>query len=142
MHHAPFVHLHVHSYYSLLDGAAPIEALAARAKEFNMPALAVTDHGNLFGAIEFYQALSKAGVKPCIGCECYLLTKGSRFTRDLKSEGQLTHITLLCKNREGYRNLCRLITTSYLDGFYYKPRIDKEVLAEFSKGLIALTGCL
>ncbi|MFH1829362.1 MAG: DNA polymerase III subunit alpha [Pseudomonadota bacterium] len=142
MQHSNFVHLHVHSYYSLLDGAAPIHVLAARAKEYRMPALAITDHGNLFGAIEFYQTLSKTGVKPCIGVEAYLLTKGSRFKRDLKQEGRLSHITLLCKNREGYKNLCRLISTSYLDGFYYKPRIDKEVLKELNGGLIALSGCL
>ncbi len=142
MQHANFVHLHVHSYYSLLDGAAPIEVLAERAKEFRMPALALTDHGNLFGAIEFYQTLSKAGVKPCIGCECYLLTKGSRHTRDLKQEGTLSHITLLAKNREGFRSLCRLISSSYLEGFYYKPRIDKEILRENNAGLIALSGCL
>jgi DNA polymerase-3 subunit alpha len=116
--------------------------LAARAKEFRMPAMAITDHGNLFGAIEFYQTMSKIGVKPCIGVEAYLLTKGSRFTRDLKQEGKLSHITLLCKNREGYKNLCRLLSTSYLDGFYYKPRIDKEILKELSSGLIALSGCL
>ncbi len=142
MYHSNFVHLHVHSYYSLLDGAAPIEALANRAKELKMPALAITDHGNLFGAIEFYQTLSKAGVKPCIGCEAYLLTKGSRLVRNLGQEGSLSHITLLCKNREGYRNLCRLVSSSYLEGFYYKPRIDKEILREHSKGLIALSGCL
>ncbi len=142
MQHSNFVHLHVHSYYSLLDGAAPISVLAERAKEYRMPALAITDHGNLFGAIEFYQTLSRAGIKPCIGVEAYLLTKGSRFTRDLKQEGKLSHITLLCKNREGYRNLCKLISTSYLDGFYYKPRIDKEVLRELNGGLIALSGCL
>jgi len=142
MHHANFVHLHVHSFYSLLDGAAPISALASRAKELRMPALALTDHGNLFGAIEFYQTMSKVGVKPCIGCEAYLLTKGSRLVRDLKQEGMLSHLTLLCKNREGYRNLCRLISSSYIDGFYYKPRIDKDLLKENSKGLIALSGCL
>jgi len=142
MQHSNFVHLHVHSYYSLLDGAAPIDRLAAKAKEYRMPAMAMTDHGNLFAAIEFYQTMSRAGVKPCIGCEAYILTKGSRFTRDLKQEGRLAHITLLCKNREGYKNLCRLISTSYLDGFYYKPRIDKEALREMSGGLIALSGCL
>ena len=142
MYHSNFVHLHVHSFYSLLDGAAPIEALANRAKELKMPALAITDHGNLFGAIEFYQTLSKAGVKPCIGCEAYLLTKGSRLVRNLGQEGSLSHITLLCKNREGYRNLCRLVSSSYLEGFYYKPRIDKEILREHSKGLIVLSGCL
>lgn len=142
MQHAPFVHLHVHSYYSLLDGAAPINRLAERAKAYRMPALAITDHGNLFGAVEFYQTLSKAGVKPIIGCEVYVLTKGSRFKRDLKQEGMLSHLTLLVKNRVGYRNLCRLISSAYLDGFYYKPRIDKEILRDCREGLIALSGCL
>lgn len=142
MHHSNFVHLHVHSYYSLLDGAASVFSLAARARELKMPALAVTDHGNIFGAIEFYQAVSKAGVKPCIGCEVYLPPRGTRFERITSNEGGLFHLTLLVKNREGYKNLCRLITTSYLDGFYYKPRIDKEILREHNAGLIALSGCM
>ncbi|MFH0800208.1 MAG: DNA polymerase III subunit alpha [Pseudomonadota bacterium] len=142
MHHSNFVHLHVHSYFSLLDGAAPISALAGRAKEFRMPALGLTDHGNIFGAIEFYQTLSKAGVKPCIGCEVYLPTRGDRKSRDTSGEGHLAHLTLLVKNRDGYRNLCRLITSSYLEGFYYKPRIDKGILREYNEGLIALSGCL
>lgn len=142
MQHANFVHLHVHSYYSLLDGAAPIEALAAKAREYRMPALAITDHGNIFGAIEFYQTMSRAGVKPCIGCEAYILTAGSRLVREPRQEGMLAHITLLVKNREGYKNLCRLITSGYLEGFYYKPRIDKDLLREHNEGLIALSGCL
>ena len=125
VHHANFVHLHVHTYYSLLDGACPIDALARKAKEYRMPALAVTDHGNLFAAIEFYLAMQKAGIKPIIGCEVYLLTKGSRKDRNLGSQGFLSHLTLLIKNREGYQNLCRMISSSYLEGFYYKPRIDK-----------------
>ena len=141
MHHAPFVHLHVHTYYSLLDGALPIDVLAARAREYRMPAVAMTDHGNLFGAIEFYQTVQKYGVKPLIGSEVYVLTKGSRHERNIKGEGFLSHLVLLCKNRVGYRNLCRLITSSYLEGFYYKPRIDKEILRENSEGLIALSAC-
>lgn len=142
MHHSNFVHLHVHSYYSLLDGAASVEALAQRVRELKMPALGLTDHGNIFGAVEFYQTLQKAGVKPCIGCEVYLLTKGSHISRDSMGEGGLSHLTLLVKNKEGYKNLCHLITLSYLEGFYYKPRIDKELLKEFNGGLIALSGCL
>ncbi|HPM41767.1 MAG TPA: DNA polymerase III subunit alpha, partial [bacterium] len=142
MQHAPFVHLHVHSYYSLLDGAAPVHALACRAAELRMPAMALTDHGNIFGAVEFYQTLQKAGVKPCIGCECYLLTRASRRSRDTGGEGSLSHLTLLVKNREGYKNLCRLITSSFLEGFYYKPRIDKELLEQYNAGLICLSGCL
>ncbi len=142
MQHSNFVHLHVHSYFSLLDGAAPISGLAHKAKEFRMPAMALTDHGNLFGAVEFYRTLSKGGVKPCIGCELYILEEGSRRDRRQEQVGLLRHLTLLVKNREGYRNLCRLISSSYLEGFYYKPRIDKEILPEYSGGLIALSGCL
>lgn len=142
MHHANFVHLHVHSYYSLLDGAAPISMLAERCRELKMPALALTDHGNIFGAVEFYQTLSKAGIKPLIGCEMYMPTRGTRFDRSVNGEGHLAHLTLLVKNREGYKNLCRLITSSYLEGFYYKPRIDKDILREYNSGLIALSGCL
>jgi len=142
MQHSNFVHLHVHSYYSLLDGAVPIDRVAKKAAEYRMPALAITDHGNLFGAVEFYQTLSKAGVKPIIGCEVYLLTKGSRHKKDLKQEGMLAHLTLLVKNRAGYKNLCRLISSAYLEGFYYKPRIDVEILKECNEGLIALSGCL
>ena len=107
-----------------------------------MPALALTDHGNLFAAIEFYQTMSKAGIKPLIGCECYLLPEGERRERSSRSQSLLTHLTLLVKNREGYQNLCRLITSSYLEGFYYKPRIDMELLAAHAAGLVALSGCL
>jgi DNA polymerase-3 subunit alpha len=142
MMHSNFVHLHVHSYYSLLDGAAPIEALATRAKDLKMPALAITDHGNLFGAIEFYETLSKTGIKPCIGCEVYVLAAGSRKERDPSQRTILGHLTLLVKNREGYKNLCQLISSSYLEGFYYKPRIDKDILEQHNAGLIALSGCL
>ncbi len=142
MIHSNFVHLHVHTYYSLLDGAAPIWKLAERAKELRMPALAVTDHGNLFGAIEFYETMQRAGIKPCIGCEVYILTQGSRHIKDINQKGALAHLTLLAKNREGYENLCQLISSSYLEGFYYKPRIDKELLSEHHGGLIALSGCL
>jgi len=142
MQHAPFVHLHLHTYYSLLDGAIPIDALAACAKELRMPAIAMTDHGNLFGAIEFYEIIQKYGIKPLIGCEVYLLSKGSHKDRQSRQETALTHLTLLCKNRIGYKNLCRLISASYLEGFYYKPRIDKALLRDNNEGLIALSGCL
>ncbi|MBI2345885.1 MAG: DNA polymerase III subunit alpha [Deltaproteobacteria bacterium] len=143
MHHAPFVHLHVHTYYSLLDGAIPIGALAQAAKAMRMPAIAVTDHGNLFGAVEFYQSMEEAGVKPIIGCEAYLLTHGKLTERSLQRDGggALAHITLLAYSRDGYRNLCKLSSLAHLEGFYYKPRIDKEALAAHSEGLIALSGC-
>ncbi|MDO8528108.1 MAG: DNA polymerase III subunit alpha [Deltaproteobacteria bacterium] len=142
MHHSDFVHLHLHTYYSLLDGACPIEALAARAHELKMPAIAMTDHGNLFGAVEFYQTMSKKGIKPILGCEAYLLTTGSRHKKDINAEGFLSHITLLAKNKEGYQNLCKLVSAGHLEGFYYKPRIDKELLEQHAEGIIALSGCL
>ncbi len=142
MPHADFVHLHVHSYYSLLDGALPIGVMAERARQYQMPALALTDHGSLFGAVEFYQTVQKAGIKPLIGCEMYLPIRGDRHTRDASGSGRNFHLTLLVKNREGWRNLCRLVSSSYLEGFYYKPRIDKGILRENNKGLICLSGCL
>ena len=129
-----FVHLHVHSEYSLLDGACRIPELAARAAELKMPALALSDHGNLFGAIEFYKECKKVGVKPIMGCEVYL-APGSRFERKANSAKEAsTHFLLLAKNEKGYQNLVKLVSTAHLDGMYYKPRIDKTVLAELSEG--------
>ncbi len=138
---APFVHLHVHTHYSLLDGATRIEALIDRAKQWNMPALAITDHGNLFGAVEFYLAARKAGVKPIIGCEAYLAT-GDRRARDAVEGKESFHLLLLAMNREGYQNLLRLASIGYTEGFYRKPRIDKEVLREFSNGLLCTSTCI
>jgi len=143
MLHAGFVHLHVHSQYSLLDGACHLEKLVEKAKEFKMPALAVTDHGNLFGAIDFYQLAQKAGIKPIIGCEVYV-APGSRLDRhpqDGQYEGA-NHLTLLVKDRTGYKNLIKLVTSGYLEGFYYRPRIDKDLLSRHYQGLVALSGCL
>ena len=137
-----FVHLHVHSEYSLLDGACRIPELAARAAELKMPALALSDHGNLFGAIEFYQECRKAGIKPIIGCEVYL-APGSRFDRKANSAKEAsTHLLLLAKNETGYKNLVKLVSTAHLDGMYYKPRIDKEVLAQHADGLVGTSACL
>ncbi len=143
MHHAPFVHLHVHTQYSLLDGAIRIGDLVERAHEFHMPAVAVTDHGNMFGAIEFYLKAKAAGIKPIIGCEVYV-APGSRLDKSgAASSGDAScHLILLCKNLIGYRNLCKLISTAYQEGFYYKPRIDWDLLADHNDGLIALTSCL
>jgi len=137
-----FVHLHVHTHYSLLDGATRIDALVARAKELNMPAVAISDHGNMFGAIEFYEAATRAGIKPVIGCETYL-ARGDRFSRE-PGEGkkEAYHLLLLAMNLEGYRNLIRLSSIGYKEGFYRKPRIDKEVLREYSAGLICTSTCL
>ena len=143
MPHADFVHLHLHTQYSLLDGACQLEKLVAKAKEYRMPALAMTDHGNLFGAVDFYTMASKEGIKPIIGCEVYVAPK-SRFERapeDGQYEGA-NHLTLLVRDMAGYKNLIKLVTAGYLEGFYYKPRIDRELFAQHAKGLLALSGCL
>jgi DNA polymerase-3 subunit alpha len=140
-----FVHLHVHTQYSLLDGANKIKNLIGRVKEAGMPAVAITDHGNMFGAVEFYRRASEAGIQPIIGCEMYVAPKhrtdkGGRAD-DFEAGGN-HHLILLAMDQVGYRNLCRLVTLSYKEGFYYKPRIDKELLRELNGGLIALSGCL
>jgi DNA polymerase-3 subunit alpha len=137
-----FVHLHVHSHYSLLDGACLISELAELAARYKMPALALTDHGNMFGAVEFYKACSKQGLKPIVGMESYV-AHGDRREKNadgIKEAGH--HLTLLSTGSEGYRNLIRLASTAYLDGFYYRPRIDKTILAEHCRGLIGMSGCL
>ncbi|MBW1836952.1 MAG: DNA polymerase III subunit alpha [Deltaproteobacteria bacterium] len=136
-----FVHLHVHTQYSLLDGAIRIDALFKRAAEFRMDAVAITDHGSMFGVLEFYEKAKKAGIKPIIGCECYVAPRRLTDKTPLDHKG-LTHLILLAENPEGYRNLCNLATVAQLKGFYYKPRIDKEILKEHSNGLIALSACL
>jgi len=143
MEHAGFVHLHLHSQYSLLDGAIKVDALIQRARELRMPALAVTDHGNMFGAIEFYSKAMAGGIKPIIGCEVYV-APGSRFDKsNARGSSEASyHLLLLCQNLTGYRNLCRLVSASYREGFYYKPRIDWELLSQHNAGLIALTACL
>jgi DNA polymerase-3 subunit alpha len=133
---APFVHLHVHSEYSILDGACRVPDLAARAAELEMPAVALTDHGSLAGAVELYREAGKAGVKPIIGCEVYLADD-----RRAQQKGY-AHLTLLAESNEGYANLIKLASAGYLEGYYYKPRVDWELLESHSKGLIALTGCL
>jgi DNA polymerase-3 subunit alpha len=138
-----FVHLHLHTQYSLLDGAITLEALVNKTKEYKMPAVAMTDHGNLFGGIEFYQLALKKGIKPILGCEMYIQSEGSRFDKKMmRGNEPYHHLVLLAQDMEGYRNLCKLITAGHLEGFYYKPRIDKEILRAHSKGLIALSGCL
>jgi DNA polymerase-3 subunit alpha len=136
-----FVHLHVHSQYSLLDGAIRIDDLLERVKGFGMPAVALTDHGTMFGSIEFYDKAQKAGVKPIIGCECYVAPR--RLTDKTPEDHRgVSHLILLAKDMEGYRNLCRLVSIAQLEGFYYKPRIDKEVLEAHHRGLIGMTACL
>jgi DNA polymerase-3 subunit alpha len=139
MSEIPFVHLHCHTDYSLLDGACEITRLMEVVKEQKMPAVAMTDHGNLFGAVEFYNAAKQSGVHPVIGCEVYVAQQGHTNKSDTN---RYNHLVLLCENQEGYRNLINLVSTGYLDGFYYKPRIDKDLLARHSKGLIAMSACL
>src|SRR5213595_2598890 len=136
-----FVHLHLHTEYSLLDGSIRMKELMKKAAEFEMPAVAMTDHGNLFGAIEFYQEAQRVGVKPIIGCEVYV-APGSHKDRPPSRRESAYHFTLLAENETGYRNLVKLVTAAHLDGFHYAPRIDKELLAARSTGLIGLSGCL
>ncbi|HEY5724938.1 MAG TPA: DNA polymerase III subunit alpha, partial [Methylomirabilota bacterium] len=138
-----FVHLHVHSEYSLLDGAAQLDGLVQKAKDLAFPAIALTDHGNLFGAVDFYSAAKKAGVKPIVGCELYV-APGSRFERSSQDGGYegASHATVLVRNETGYRNLIKLVSKAYLEGFYYKPRVDRELLAQHADGLLVLSGCL
>ncbi len=140
MNSSNFVHLHLHTDYSLLDGACEIGELTAEAARRGMPAVAVTDHGNLFAAANFYHEATTHGVKPIIGCEMYVAPDNHK-NRGTEAE-RSNHLVLLCENDEGYRNLMKLVSTGYLDGFYYKPRVDHELLAKHSKGLIALSACL
>ncbi|MGI8923116.1 MAG: DNA polymerase III subunit alpha [Fimbriimonadales bacterium] len=137
----PFVHIHNHTEYSLLDGAQRIPQMVARAKELGMPALAITDHGAMFGAMEFYLECKKQGVKPIIGMEAYVAPEGLH-KRSAREENSTYHLLLLAKNKVGYQNLCKLATISSLEGFYYKPRIDHEALKEHAEGLISTTTCL
>ncbi|MDZ7374763.1 MAG: DNA polymerase III subunit alpha [candidate division KSB1 bacterium] len=138
-----FVHLHNHSHYSLLDGACRIEDLVAQCAHFEMPALALTDHGNMFGAVEFYRAALNAGIKPIIGIEAYVAPRSRHDRTSSKGGADASfHIVLLAKNEKGYRNLLKLSTIGYLEGYYYRPRIDKEVLREYADGLVALSACI
>lgn len=142
MEHADFVHLHVHTQYSLLDGACLLERLIEKAVQFKLPALGMTDHGNIFGAIRFYNLCVKKGIKPIIGCEVYVAA-GSRFDKDYKGgEDRNYHLILLAKDEQGYTNLIKLVSLAHLEGFYYRPRVDKELLDKYSQGLIASSACL
>ncbi|MDJ0780664.1 MAG: DNA polymerase III subunit alpha [Desulfosarcinaceae bacterium] len=136
-----FVHLHVHTQYSLLDGAIRLGDLFAQAKAFGMPAVAITDHGTMFGAVDFYQQANKAGIKPIIGCECYLAPR-TLIDKTPQDHKGTRHLVLLARNMDGYRSLCKLASVAQMKGFYYKPRIDKALLEENAKGLIALSACL
>ena len=139
---AGFVHLHVHTEYSVLDGACRIRELLERCKDYGMRACALTDHGALFGAVDFYQSACKAGIKPIIGCELYVAPKGRYDKSARTAKGAYYHFLALCRNEEGYHNLCRLSSAGYLQGFHFKPRVDDELLAQYSAGLIATSACV
>jgi DNA polymerase III subunit alpha len=142
MKHADFVHLHVHTQYSLLDGTIRLDDLFRKAKEYQMPAVGMTDHGNLYGAIDFYKHAYQYGIKPIIGCELYVAPK-SRFDKIGYGTGETAHhLIVLVRNVQGYRNLLKLSTAGFLDGFYYRPRVDKEILKQYHEGLIGLSACL
>lgn len=137
-----FTHLHVHTEYSLLDGSSKIKELTARAKELGMDSMAITDHGVMFGVIDFYRAAREVGIKPILGCEVYV-APGSRFDKETNpGEDRYYHLVLLAENNEGYENLTKIVSKGFVDGFYYKPRVDYEVLEKYSKGIIALSACL
>jgi DNA polymerase-3 subunit alpha len=137
----PFVHLHTHSEFSLLDGAARVKGLVQKAVQEGMPAMAVTDHGVLYAAMDFYKEAKKQGLKPIIGFEAYVARR-SRLDRVPKLDDSQYHLVLLARNDEGYRNLLQLCSRASLEGFYYKPRIDRELLERYHSGLIALSGCI
>ena len=135
-----FVHLHVHSEYSLLDGFSNIKKLVSRAKQMGMPALALTDHGTMFGAVDFFNQARKAGIKPIIGVEAYLAPRGIN-SRDPQFDKKSTHLLLLAENQTGYQNLLKIASASQLEGFYYKPRIDLELLRKYHEGLVCTSAC-
>lgn len=138
---ADFVHLHVHSEYSLLDGASRLENLVQKAVEYEMPSIALTDHGVMYGVVDFYKLAKKAGINPVIGCEVYIAPR-SRFDKEAHIDDTFHHLVLLAENNQGYKNLVSIVSKAYMDGFYYKPRADKELLAQHNQGIIALSACL
>lgn len=137
-----FTHLHVHTEYSLLDGSSKIKEITSRAKELGMKSLAITDHGVMYGVIDFYKAAKEVGIKPILGCEVYV-APGSRFDKQPgESESRYYHLVLLAENNTGYKNLMKIVSRGFTEGFYYKPRVDYEVLEQFHEGIIALSACL
>ena len=137
-----FAHLHVHTEYSLLDGSSKIKEITKRAKELGMNSLAITDHGVMYGCIDFYRAALENGIKPIIGCEVYV-APGSRFEKEAgDNEDRYYHLILLAENNEGYANLCKIVSKGFVEGFYYKPRVDYEVLEKYHEGIICLSACL
>ena len=135
-----FTHLHVHTEYSLLDGACRIDRVFERVKELGQTSIAITDHGVMYGCVDFYKAAKKAGIKPIIGCEVYVANR-SRFDKVNRIDGS-NHLVLLCKNETGYKNLIKLVSSGFIEGFYSKPRVDKELLEQHHEGLICLSACL
>src|SRR5579884_2665466 len=138
---ADFAHLHVHSEFSLLDGVGRLDRIVSQAQAMGMDSIALTDHGVLYGAIDFYEAAKHAGLKPIIGCEVYVAS-GSRTDRRAKADASPQHLVLLAQNEAGYRNLIQLVTKAHLEGFYYKPRVDKDLLRTYHDGLICLSACI
>jgi len=138
---SPFYHLHLHTEYSLLDGAIRLDSLFQKCHEYGMDAVSMTDHGTMFGVAEFYEKARKKSIKPIIGCEVYVAPRTLNDKTPLDAKG-LSHLVLLAKDREGYANLCKLVSIAQLKGFYYKPRIDRDLLRLHSKGLIGLSACL
>ena len=137
-----FTHLHVHTEYSLLDGSNKIKEYVARVKELGMTAAAITDHGVMYGVIDFYRAAKEAGIKPILGCEVYV-APNSRFDKETGvSDDRYYHLVLLAENNEGYANLTKIVSKGFVEGFYYKPRVDMEVLEKYQEGVIALSACL
>ena len=136
-----FTHLHVHTEYSLLDGSSKIRELVKRVKELGMDSVAITDHGVMYGVIDFYRAAREEGIKPILGCEVYV-APGSRFDKEANIDNQYYHLILLAKNNQGYKNLAKIVSLGYIDGYYYKPRIDKEVLEKYHDGIICCSACL
>ena len=138
----PFTHLHVHTEYSLLDGSSKIKEITKRAAELGMDSLAITDHGVMYGVIDFYRAAKDAGIKPILGCEVYV-APGSRFDKEAGTgDDKYNHLVLLAENNKGYQNLMKIVSRGFTEGFYYKPRVDKEVLRQFGEGIIASSACL
>ena len=137
-----FTHLHVHTEYSLLDGSNKIKEYVARVKELGMDSAAITDHGVMYGVIDFYRAAREAGINPILGCEVYV-APGSRFDREVGSgDDRYYHLVLLAENNQGYSNLMKIVSKAFVEGFYYKPRVDLELLEKYHEGIIALSACL
>ena len=136
-----FAHLHTHTAYSLLDGEGTIQKLIEKAKAMGQTAIAITDHGNMYGVIDFYECARQNGIKPVLGCEVYVAAR-SRFDKTYEFDSQSCHLILLAENNTGYHNLMKLVSAGFVDGFYYMPRIDKELLREHSEGIIAMSACM